>query len=71
VHGPMIATFNLRAFIRAHPDKRVRHFAYRGVRPLNLPAAFRVGGRVVEPGKAQLWAGNDAGVAQSAEVVFD
>lgn len=71
VHGPMIATFNLRAFIRAHPDKRVRHFAYRGVRPLNVPATFRVGGRVVEPGKAQLWAGNDAGVAQSAEVVFD
>lgn len=71
VHGPMIATFNLRAFIRANPDRHVRHFAYRGVRPLNVPAAFRVGGRVVEPGKAQLWAGNDAGVAQSAEVIFD
>jgi len=71
VHGPMIATFNLRAFIRANPDRHVRHFAYRGVRPLNVPAAFRVGGRVVEPGKAQLWAGNDAGVAQSAEVLFD
>ena len=71
VHGPMIATFNLRAFIRANPDRHVRHFAYRGVRPLNMPAAFRVGGRVVEPGKAQLWVGNDAGVAQSAEVLFD
>jgi itaconyl-CoA hydratase/mesaconyl-C4 CoA hydratase len=71
VHGPMIATFNLRAFMRAHPDKRARHFAYRGVRPLNVPAAFRVGGKIVEPGKAQLWAGNAAGVAQSAEVVFD
>jgi itaconyl-CoA hydratase/mesaconyl-C4 CoA hydratase len=71
VHGPMIATFNLRAFIRANPDRHVRHFAYRGVRPLNVPAAFRVGGRVVEPGKAQLWSGNDAGVAQSAEVLFD
>jgi itaconyl-CoA hydratase/mesaconyl-C4 CoA hydratase len=71
VHGPMIATFNLRAFIRANPDKRVRHFAYRGVRPLNVPTPFQVGGRIVEPGKAQLWAGNAAGVAQSAEVVFD
>jgi itaconyl-CoA hydratase/mesaconyl-C4 CoA hydratase len=30
-----------------------------------------VGGKIVEPGKAQLWAGNAAGVAQSAEVVFD
>jgi itaconyl-CoA hydratase/mesaconyl-C4 CoA hydratase len=71
VHGPMIATFNLRAFIRGNPGKRVRHFAYRGVRPLNVPAAFRVGGRITEPGKAQLWAGNEAGVAQSAEVSFD
>jgi itaconyl-CoA hydratase/mesaconyl-C4 CoA hydratase len=71
VHGPMIATFNLRAFIRGNPGKRVRHFAYRGVRPLNVPDAFRVGGRIVEAGKAQLWAGNEAGVAQSAEVSFD
>jgi itaconyl-CoA hydratase/mesaconyl-C4 CoA hydratase len=38
---------------------------------LNVPAAFRVGGRITEPGKAQLWAGNEAGVAQSAEVSFD
>ena len=71
VHGPMIATFNLRAFIRANPDKRVQHFAYRGVRPLNVPTPFHVGGRIVEPGKAQLWAGNEDGVAQSAEVQFD
>jgi len=67
----MIATFNLRAFIHANPDKRVRHFAYRGVRPLNVPTPFRVGGRISEPGKAQLWAGNEAGVVQSAEVLFD
>lgn len=71
VHGPMIATFNLRAFIRANPDKPVRHFAYRGVRPLTLPTPFQVGGRIVEPGKAQLWAGNADGVAQSAAVQFD
>lgn len=71
VHGPMIATFNLRAFIRANPDKRVKHFAYRGVRPLNVPTPFHVGGRLIEAGKAQLWAGNEAGVAQSAEVIFD
>lgn len=71
VHGPMIATLNLRAFMRAHPDKRVRHFAYRGVRPLNVPVPFQVSGRLVEPGKARLWAGNEAGIAQSAEVLFD
>ncbi|MBH3463203.1 FAS1-like dehydratase domain-containing protein [Pseudomonas putida] len=71
VHGPMIATLNLRAFVRAHPDKPVRHFAYRGVRPLTLPAAFQVSGCIEAPGKARLWAGNADGAAQSAEVTFD
>ncbi len=28
-------------------------------------------GRIVDAGTAQLWAGNVAGVAQTAEVVFD
>ena len=71
VHGPMIATLNLRAFSRANPQARVRHFAYRGVRPLTVPTLFVLGGQVLEAGKAQLWAGNDDGVAQSAEVQFD
>jgi itaconyl-CoA hydratase/mesaconyl-C4 CoA hydratase len=71
VHGPMIATLNLRAFIRANPEKRVRHFAYRGVRPLNVPAAFVVGGQILQAGEAQLWAGNADGIAQTAEVRFD
>lgn len=71
VHGPMIATLNLRAFSRANPQARVRHFAYRGVRPLTVPTPFVLGGQVLEAGKARLWAGNEAGVAQSAEVQFD
>ncbi|MGJ7549125.1 FAS1-like dehydratase domain-containing protein [Pseudomonas alloputida] len=71
VHGPMIATLNLRAFIRANPGKHVRHFAYRGVRPLTVPTPFEVAGRIIAPGQAQLWAGNAAGVAQSADVLFD
>ncbi|MFJ3075899.1 MaoC family dehydratase N-terminal domain-containing protein [Pseudomonas sp. NPDC087029] len=71
VHGPMIATLNLRAFIRANPGKQVRHFAYRGVRPLSVPTPFAVAGRISAPGQAQLWAGNADGVAQSADVLFD
>jgi itaconyl-CoA hydratase/mesaconyl-C4 CoA hydratase len=71
VHGPMIATLNLRAFCRANPQARVRHFAYRGVRPLTVPTPFVVGGQLLEAGKARLWAGNDAGIAQSADVQFD
>jgi itaconyl-CoA hydratase/mesaconyl-C4 CoA hydratase len=71
VHGPMIATLNLRAFCRANPQARLRRFAYRGVRPLIAPQPFEVGGRIVAPGKAELWAGNASGIAQSAEVEFD
>lgn len=71
VHGPLIATLNLRAFCRANPEARIRRFAYRGVRPLIAPQPFEVGGRIVAPGRAELWAGNAEGIAQQAEVEFD
>ncbi|MGY2374173.1 FAS1-like dehydratase domain-containing protein [Pseudomonas sp. SDO524_S393] len=71
VHGPLIATLNLRAFCRAHPDKTLRSFAYRGVRPLIAPQPFEVGGRVTQPGVAELWAGNAQGLAQQAHVHFE
>lgn len=71
VHGPLIATLSLRAFCRAHPGARLRRFAYRGLRPLIAPQPFEVGGRIVRPGVAELWAGNDAGLAQRGEVLFD
>lgn len=71
VHGPLIATLNLRAFCRAHPQARLRRFEYRGTRPLISPQPFIVGGRLYAPGRAELWAGNDAGVAQRAELTFD
>jgi itaconyl-CoA hydratase/mesaconyl-C4 CoA hydratase len=71
VHGPLIATLNLRAFCRANPQVSVRRFEYRGVRPLISPHPFTVGGRLYAPGRAELWAGNDAGIAQRAELTFD
>ncbi|MCO6055243.1 MaoC family dehydratase N-terminal domain-containing protein [Pseudomonas sp. MOB-449] len=71
VHGPLIATLNLRAFCRANPQARLRRFAFRGVRPLICPTAFQVGGELVGDGKAKLWAGNDDGFAQVADVEFD
>jgi len=71
VHGPLIATLNLRAFCRANPHTRLRRFAYRGLRPLVAPQPFEVAGRISAPGKAQLWAGNEAGMAQQADVEFE
>lgn len=71
VHGPLIATLNLRTFCRANPQARLRRFAYRGLRPLISPEPFELGGRPSGPGKAEVWAGNAAGIAQRGEVEFD
>ena len=71
VHGPLIATLSLRAFCRANPGATLRCFTYRGVRPLIAPQPFEVGGRVIEAGVAQLWAGNVEGLAQQASVHFE
>lgn len=71
VHGPLIATLNLRAFCRANPSARLRRFEYRGLRPLISPIPFEVSGRVIKPGRAELWAGNAVGIAQKAEIHFD
>lgn len=70
VHGPLIATLNLRAFLRAHPGVTLKRFSFRGVRPLISPQPFEVGGRLIAPGKAQVWAGNEEGTAQLGEVEF-
>lgn len=71
VHGPLIATLGLAAFRRAHPDARIRRFAYRGIRPLVALQQFELGGRISGTGQAELWAGNQNGLAQKAEVKFD
>lgn len=70
VHGPLIATLSLRAFTRAHPTARLKRFSFRGVRPLISPHPFEVGGRLIDGGKAQVWAGNQDGIAQLGEIEF-
>lgn len=70
VHGPLIATLNVQAFVRANPQLTVRRFSFRGVRPLICPDAFEVGGRLTGEGIAQVWAGNQAGQAQVGEIEF-
>lgn len=70
VHGPLIATLNLRAFVKANPQTNIKQFNFRGVRPLISPTTFEVGGLIIEPGKAQVWAGSGEGIAQWGEIVF-
>ena len=70
IHGPMIATLMCGAFQRAHPDKVVTRFSYRGLRPLTTPEAFQVAGRMTEEGQARLWAERDGTLAHQAEIGF-
>lgn len=71
VHGPMIATHMVGAFVQANPDRRLTHLAYRGLRPLIAPTPFEVAGRIDEPGQARLWAEQDGTLAHQAELRFE
>ena len=71
VHGPMIATRMVAAFVQANPDRRLTHLAYRGLRPLIAPTPFHVAGRIDEPGQARLWAEQDGTLAHQAELRFE
>ncbi|MES1924373.1 MaoC family dehydratase N-terminal domain-containing protein [Salinisphaera sp. T31B1] len=70
VHGPLVATLLIRAFCNAHPNARVDTFSFRGLRPLVAPKPFDVCGRIESTGSARLWAHNDDGPAQEAELTF-
>ncbi|MBF2964890.1 itaconyl-CoA hydratase, partial [Pseudomonas aeruginosa] len=39
--------------------------------PLICPEPFEVGGRLLAAGKAEVWVGNGAGLAQRGDVEFD
>jgi len=70
VHGPLIATLLVRAFVRAHPSLRPTYFSYRGVRPLIAPTPFEAAGRMTGEGVAQVWAGNAQGGIQRGELRY-
>jgi itaconyl-CoA hydratase/mesaconyl-C4 CoA hydratase len=70
VHGPLIATFMLRALQHADPDRAIASMSFRGMRPLIAPRTFQVAGRRDSPNAAQLWAGQDGTLAHWADIVF-
>lgn len=70
VHGPMIATYVLHSFVHAYPDKKVKSFSFRGLRPLICPTPFKVEGHIESEGIAKLWAQQEGTLAQQAELVF-
>ncbi len=71
VHGPLITTLMVDAFVAAQPQARLRRLRYRGRMPLISPTPFQVAGCIEETGRAALWAANDNGIAHRATLEFD
>lgn len=71
VHGPLIATLMVQAFLDANPDRTPVRLSYRGLRPLAVNKPFNVEGRISGDGKALLWAANEDGPAHEAEIEFE
>ncbi|MBV7434624.1 MaoC family dehydratase N-terminal domain-containing protein [Cardiobacteriaceae bacterium TAE3-ERU3] len=71
VHGPMIATLALHCAQRQFPERTVKTFRYRGVRPSQLPHDIRFEGRMVDDNRAEVWACNENGLIQQGEVTFN
>ena len=71
VHGPLIATLMVQAFLDANPGHALVRLAYRGLRPLTVNKSFKVEGRLSGDCKAILWAANEDGPAHEAEIEFE
>lgn len=71
VQGPLAATLLLEAFRAAHPNKRIRRFAFRAIGPLFDTADFAVCGQLTGPGSADLWTDCNRRSTMKAEVTFD
>lgn len=70
VHGPLIATCMLQAFVDAHPEREPTSLSYRGLRPLIAPKPFQVAGAFTDADTASLWAEQDGTLAHQAELVL-
>lgn len=71
VHGPLIATLMVQAFLDANSGLKPVRLSYKGLRPLTLNKSFNVEGRISGVGKAILWATNEDGPAHEAEIEFE
>lgn len=70
VQGQLLATLALQAFKNANPDARLSNFSFRSQRPIFCPDKFITAGQETSAGKAELWVGNENGIAQSSSVEF-
>jgi 3-methylfumaryl-CoA hydratase len=71
VHGPLQATLLLDLLYRAHPQRRLRRFAFKALRPVFDTAPFALSGRLSDDGRqARLWT-RDAGGALAMDATAD
>ena len=70
VHGPLMATLALHGCLNAHPNKVLKSFKYRGVRPATLGHDIHIEGKMLNDSQAEVWISNDNGVIQQGEVEF-
>lgn len=70
VHGPLIATLMVEAFVQEHPGKTVQKLTYRGLRPLIAPEPFKVAGTIESAGTARIWAEQAGTLAHWGEIQY-
>lgn len=70
VHGPLMATLALHGCINAHPEKAIKSFTYRGVRPVMVDTDIQIEGRMINDRQAEVWISNADGIIQQGEVEF-
>lgn len=71
VHGPLLATLMLQAFQRQYPERMLRTYIYRGLRPLMADESFNLAGADVTADQAHVWAFTDSGPAHYADIRFE
>jgi 3-methylfumaryl-CoA hydratase len=70
VHGPLTATLLVDLLRRQAPEKRIRTFSFRGLKPLFAGSKFRVcAGPWKDKGEIDLWAQNASGERTTAAQV--
>jgi len=63
VHGPMIATMLIELLHEHLPNRRLKNYEFKAIRPLFDIHHFAVNGKVQEDGKISLWTKNHEGYA--------
>lgn len=71
IHGPLLATYMINDFIQHNPDKKVKSYSYRGLRPLCVPSKIKVSGKIIDEHNADVWVSEGQTIAHQGKIIFD